>query len=488
MKKLFKSLLVVVVCLIACLGFAGCDPKKELSVTTNVTTNIKSNGGIALIHDGWLYFINGTKTNNAENNKGKTVLSGIYRVKTNDKGEILYKQSGSSDSDKKEFATIEPVVQSLTGFKEGSIAIFGNFLYYATPCKDKNRDGEMLYNRTEFRRYDLVNKIDQKIYTTVSNSSDTIKYTYYKQVSDLYFVIYEQSQSTLKTFKIGNEIESAVNKTDVTSCLLSDNFGIPYNDKAKTDTFIYYTLAADEDSEITTGNRVYRLLPNGEKDEKISEGETVSLLYIKADYLIYSVSTSVSSSETTSILYYQKITGSNDKLAFKDNILCSKSYENIIFIEEEGKLKIIVYDGLSIGKIYYENGEMNYESIAELKNGDEISFIGLYEDYIIYRHDSSNVSSVSDKIYKIKYKNINLEEGEEKPYPILLSTTDIEEPDGLLVPEIMNGYVYGFHYDSDSKTTYLYRMSIQTPKEKGEVNDDGTAKSVGEAELIGVVE
>ena len=88
-------------------------------------------------------------------------------------------------------------------------------------------------------------------------------------------------------------------------------------------------------------------------------------------------------------------------------------------------------------------------------------------------------------VYKIKYQNVA--EGEEN-YPIKLSTTTINEASELMAPEIVNGYIYGFNTDSSAKVTYLYRINIQTPKELGETEEDGTDKEVGAAEFIGVRE
>ena len=57
-----------------------------------------------------------------------------------------------------------------------------------------------------------------------------------------------------------------------------------------------------------------------------------------------------------------------------------------------------------------------------------------------------------------------------------------------MASEIMNGYIYGFYTDSSAKVTYLYRINIQTPAERGEVDKEGAPKEVGAAEFLGIKE
>lgn len=475
MKRFLKCFLVLVVCVCACLGFVGCDDLKWSKVT-NDTTGVVSNGGVAVYHDGWLYFINGTKTNNEANNTGTTIQAAIYRVKTDDEGNILYKETEvgektSSESDDeeetKEFLQIERVVGSLVGFDEGSIYIFGDYLYYATPCKDKNKDGTMLTGKTEFRRYDLVNKNDQFIYTTQA-SDDTITYSYYKQGEALNLVVYEQTSAILTSLKLDSEVTQNFKKTDVRSVVMSENFGESVSGTI-TDNYIYYTLNYDENSTILRGVRVYRVLPDGTGEKKISEGSSVTLIAIRAGHLIYS---------KDSIVYSEIITESTEQILFTaQNVVCYTSYENIIFLEDSGRVSALVYDNTTLRFISWKNGSLTYDNIYEFDADTDISFIGVDGDYVVYLN--------SNLVYKIKYQNVA--EGEEN-YPIKLSTTTINEASELMAPEIVNGYIYGFNTDSSAKVTYLYRINIQTPKELGETEEDGTDKEVGAAEFIGVKE
>lgn len=474
MKKIFKPLVVVALIICVCFSFVGCK-EKPWSPTTNNSDNVISNGGIVAEHNGWLYFVNGTKSNNEENNKGQTTQAGIYRVKLDEDGNIAYKDNGSqtADSDKdeeeekpKEFLQIEPVVRSIVGFNNGSIHIFGDYLYYATPCKDKNKDGNMLINKTEFRRLDLVNGHDQKLYTT-KNSSDTISYAYYKLGASLNFVIYEKNAQTLTSILVEKETKVNFVKEKVTSAVMSENFG-----EGTTDKYIFYTLSYDQEGTVLRGNRVYRICADGSDLKQINTGDSnigisISLLAIKADKLLYSVDSHV---------YAMQITAETTELVISEsNVVCYGNYENTIFFEDEsGNLSAVVYDNSTIRLISWKDGKFEPIDICnEFDSNDKVTFIGLKNtdkgNFVVYLLDSL--------VYKVK---ISADESEEIS-PIKLSTTKINSASNLMTAEILGDYIYGFN--TDSSVTYMYRININTPKDLGE--EDTEIKA---AEFIGVKE
>lgn len=472
MKKLFKSFLVMVLCVLTCLSFAGCG-RTTWSEVTNDVSKVESNGGVVLYRDGWVYFVNGTKTNSETNLEGSTIQAGIYRAKANASGEILYKETASAQDaqDKeevKEFEKVEPVVQSLVGFDDGSIYIFGDYLYYATPCTSKNKKGEMLNGKTEFHRYDLVNGGDQVIYTTQA-SDDTVTYSYYKQGAKLYFLIYEKNSTTLTSLELGKKVTEAFEVKDVTTVLFSEKNAQEIDANLElADHYVYYTLAADKESEHKEGVRVYQVRPDGTKKHLMSEGEEITLLSIRGGKLVYS--------DADNFVYAETITD-NKNLSpdIASNVIMANKYDNFVIIEETaGKLSTIVYDNTTIRKLTYENGVCTSDiQVKTFDSNDKVTFIGVDGDYVIYQ--------LSSLVYKINYT------GETNP-EIKLSTTKIDAANGLMASEIMNGYVYGFYTDTSAKVTYLYRIEIETPEEKGEVDGDGKPKAVGEAEFLGIKE
>lgn len=458
MKKFIKSLFAVMICVISLFAFTACG-KTNMSETTNVTEGVISNGGMTLTYNGYVYFINGKKENNQTNNEGTIVQGGVYRVKIDDEGKLV---DGSA----------EKLVNRLVGFDNGSIFIFGDYLYYTTPCRDKNKEGTMLFNKTEFRRYDLKSKKDQHLYTTNASESE-ITFGYYKDGSNLDLVVFEKVKSgstaknTLTSLRIGKKVETLFVKEDVQSVVLSENYGVNTVDGQFADSYVYYTLSADQDSEYTRGVRVYKVKPNGEKEQKISEGESVTLLTIRASRLFYAYDSKI---------YVSNINNDKQTLSFDVNsIVCYSNYENIIFLEDATNSVLIVDNGV-LRTISWTNGVLNSKEIYTFDSSDSISFIGVEGDYVYYRN--------SNTVWKLNFKATE----EEKRVPVKLSTTSINDASGNLVPELNNGYVYGLYTDSKNSLTYLYRINVLTPKEREEKDDKGAYKSVGEAEFIGIKE
>lgn len=452
MKKVLKSIFAFMICFVSLLAFTACG-NTNFSKTTNDTTGVVSNGGVSVTYNGYVYFINGTKTNNKNNNTGKLVQGAIYKAQLDENGNVV------KDS-------YERVVDRLVGFKNGQIFIFGDFLYYATPCRDKNKAGEMLTGKTEFRRYDLKKNKDQLLYVSAS-SDDTLSYTYYKDGENLNLVVYEKTSATLKSIRIGDKVQTLFTKENVKSAIFSDNAGESKTELSLADQYIFFTLSYEENGEIQHGVRVYKIKADGTGEQKISEGESVTLLTIRAGRLVYSLN---------SYIYSAKITNGEDTLSFEiADVVCYKNYENILFLEDDAN-SVLVVDNDTLRTISWKNGTQESTIITDFSNGDNVKFIGIDGDYLIYQY--------SKNVYKIKFKNATDDEMVETK----LSTTSIDEASDLIAPEINNGYVYGMYTDSSKKQTYLYRINLKTPAERGEKDDNGKDKEIYEAEFIGIKE
>ena len=144
MKRFFKGLVCCVIAVSCVLGFSAC--KKKISDTSvdyskTVYNGQQTNGGITAVYNGYLYFINGTKTNDGTK-LTKNTRSAICRVKLNSDGSL------AEDS-------YEVVVDNLVGYDYGSIYIFGDFLYFTTPNSAKNYEDTTLYYQTKFMRFRL---------------------------------------------------------------------------------------------------------------------------------------------------------------------------------------------------------------------------------------------------------------------------------------------------------------------------------------------
>ena len=132
MKKFIKSLISLSLFVFVVFSFVACGTplsKTTVSDTKSTVNGVSTNGGITAIYDDYLYFINGSKVNDGKALRNTTVGS-ICKIKYD-------KTTGKIA----EGAEAEVVVSDLVGYEDGSINIFGAFLYYAAPCDSKNYQG-----------------------------------------------------------------------------------------------------------------------------------------------------------------------------------------------------------------------------------------------------------------------------------------------------------------------------------------------------------
>lgn len=488
MKKILKIILSVALAFVCVFSFTAC--KKKVSDTTVDTSKVASthgvstNGGMTVVHDGYLYFINGTKTNDGTSLEDNT-QSAICRVKYNGETHAI------------DDTTYEVVVDSLVGFNNGSIHIFGDYMYYATPCADVNNKATVLYNKTSFMRYDLVNKKSYEIYTTIENDAEeTISYAYYIVGDSLYLVVYEKNNATITSLKIGKEITTTYVISDVTSCVLSENTGKCVTAGASKDAnnYVFYTKAHEDVSidPVQTGNKVYRTAPNGNTSiELYKGGKTISLLSIRNGKIVFA-------SETK--LYAQTIVGTDaESLNLADANVIDHNYSSdtsYLFIEnKDGSISVLYYDSkaYNLNIITWKDGVLEPVTIQEFSKDDKFEFITTVtlqeteepeaEGADPITHDVTYLIYInSKKLYKIEIAFDGNYSDSVFAEPILLTNTEANSASGLIIPEVIGDYIY-IMASADSKT-YLHRTNVTIDVNVSELEEDDDKK----ATFIGIKE
>ncbi len=491
MKKILKSCLLMLVAVCVSFSFVGC--KKKVSPTTTNTSNIKlsngvsTNGGMTVVHGDYLYFINGTKDNDGKSQK-KNTRSAICRVKYNI-------ETGKTSGD------MEVVVNELVGFSDGALHIFGDYLYYTTPCNGENSSGTVLFNKTVFKRYDLVNKKSYTLYTTeLNSSSEVVNYAYYVVGETLNLVVYEKTNATIKSFKIDKKVTENYTISDVTGCVLSENYGkVTTSSAVDANSYVYFTKMPESSESVQTGYKVYKTSPVKDNAVLISSGREVTLLTIRAGKLVYSVGESI---------YANPITSGNDTLKFENtNCISRATLDNAIYLENyalqddtsnPGKKQLVKSAGsiavLSLTKstesAYYfdifqwtsssDGPEDNSAQIGFMTSAKDFSFIGIAELEEIVTEDDETTTDKDEEVkrnvlyaffmesnivYKIEIAEVkdentlNISTSER----IKLSTSKVNANDGLLVGEIVGNYLFILSEDKD-KNDYLIKIDVTPTK------------------------
>ena len=488
MKKILKNLLCVAVAFVCVFGFTACKVKvSDTTVDTSKTlyNGKTTNGGLTVKHDGYLYFINGTKTNDGTSAK-KNTRGGICRVKLDDDGNAVKD-------------TYEMVVDNLVGYDNGSLAIFGDFLYFTTPNDDVNYQDTKLYYQTNFMRYDLVNKKSYVLYTTKQNSSsEKISYAYYIVGQDLELLVYETTNSTITSLKIDTNVTTNYVLNDVKSCVFSDNYGTCTTENATVDAnnFVYYTKNVDvyEDGR-STGNKVYKVSPNTDNSSIISNSEkSISLLSVRSGKLVYST-TSTSGNDT--IVYSQAITNSVDTLDFT-GIVSYKTYDNVIFMDNtDGVVSAIAMDSDTNQILYLKADPSNKFEVTPVvintlqissssssgssSSSNKVSFVGLAELTEDIKDEENEEGTKESKVTYLIYVYSNtvyklevMRDDAVSPLadPVKLTKSTVTAPSGTLVPDVIgnNLYIFAKELDDKNKETsniYLYQVDLT-------VKDDST--------------
>lgn len=483
MKKFLKIITSLSLAFFVLFGLTAC--KTPLSSTTvsdekSIVNSKSTNGGITAVRGEYLYFVNGTVENDGTSSRGNTQGS-ICRVKyDNVAGKVA------------EGAEVEIVVSDLVGYDEGSINIFGDFLYYTTPCDSVNYNGTALNYKTEFKRYDLVNNQTYSLYTSYLNdSSEVVSYSYYIVGDELYLLIYEDVTATITSLKIDDSTSVAYKIEDVTSCVFSDNFGKRVDENVvDANNFVFYTkaptIAADGYDE---GSKVYKTSPNKDNSKWIGNESAddikhnkVEILSIKNGKLIYSDESDI----TNKTFIYAQAIGENTMLSFADeDIISHKAYDSeddmILFDEQaDGSVSVVAYNSTSYQIVYIqkESGENVPHTIINFGEETKVDFVGTTSlsvdeinaegnvvetnviEYLLYTvTDDSDVS-----LFKIELKR-NGEIVTSPNLELLISSDDgMVAMDGLVMPEVIGNNLFVMvEYENDNKKSegvYLHFADI----------------------------
>ena len=146
------SALVLVVILATCL--AACNPYKWNGIGGgDASADVVSNGGYVVKQGNYLYYINGYEGTGGENNEwGTPVKQSIVRSEIREDGTI-------------DNASTKVVVPKIiyNSSAKGGFAIYGEWIYYATPNNDRDKTGTASTTDTDFMRTKIDASVTQRL-------------------------------------------------------------------------------------------------------------------------------------------------------------------------------------------------------------------------------------------------------------------------------------------------------------------------------------
>lgn len=265
MHKKLCSVIAAATCLTMAFGFTACGDEDYTQAAlagyeAHATTQSKaeSNGGFAVKKDGYVYFINGSEENTADNSFGDVTKGALYR--------IAYDKLQAGD-----YSTVETVVPMLfvaQNFDAG-IYIYGDYVYYATPTTDKNLSGDVESGWLDFKRAKLDGSEAMKGYY-FRLEDNTSKYRFV-EVDGAVYCMYEED-GALKSY---NTASGAT--TTLASGIKSDSFF--YDTSDPTNPYAYYTMS------VTVGaDTAHSSTPDYDQLYRVSAATTVTVDTKNASY------------------------------------------------------------------------------------------------------------------------------------------------------------------------------------------------------------
>ena len=270
--KKILSLAAAVTLLGSTFAFASCgDYYKQSATVEYKSSDVKatSNGGFAVEKDGFVYFVNGAEDYTADNTFGDVVKGSLMRISTEDLKAGAY--------DKAE--TVVPMLFVAQDYTSG-IYIYGDYVYYATPTTDKDRNGEVANSYLDFKcaKLDGTEVMKKKKFFRLSSNSTTYRYV---EENGVVYCMYVEN-GALKSYNT---------KTDKTTVLVKGASQYYFDQKDLTNPNVYYAMSVtyDIDTEYASAasyNQIYTV--NAASTAKVNKEEASYTVVVNgADYRTY---------------------------------------------------------------------------------------------------------------------------------------------------------------------------------------------------------
>ncbi|MBE5732048.1 MAG: hypothetical protein E7353_03335 [Clostridiales bacterium] len=330
MKKIIVVLTFLMAVIFAMTGCAS-ESYSDVSISGKQDTSyvVTSNGGSAVKYGNYVYFINGSRgyeDDNGNSNKfGDVVKGGLYRAEfINEKGGVVENYNGiegvkdfipATDSEtgislastqKLGYTRqLENVVNNqllvpktigTSGYADGGIYIFDDYVYYATPANTKDKSGNIMDNYTTFLRTKLNGTGTEEIYTTQNASADK-PYGFYKYNGKMYLYVMENNS------KYGNYVNRIdISSKKVTTVAINvDSVIFPTNpiyykgmsnDSVYDAIYIRYAAndfpAYKDDQVNRTGYVLSYMRPDGKEIVSFAEGNTtLDIVAVRENLVFY---------------------------------------------------------------------------------------------------------------------------------------------------------------------------------------------------------
>lgn len=309
-KKIFSILAVIVLCMSCLLGCGDDFSPVKISGVQETDYIVTSNGGMSVQYGNYIYFINGTRgyddTDGKGNIWGKVKKGGLYRaellgaknsrnfsVERNKDTNLEFKSTKGLDYDEEQIDIVDvqlvvPKTIGTSGYENGGVFIFDNFIYYASPNNTKNKDGVVQSAKTDFFRTKIDGKKTQLLYTTDVDTASS-PYAFYKQDGFVYLVVYAGDKIVSIKMDEKKVLTKTVIAEEVTGVVFPEK--TVYDSQAATnkiEDFIYFSRKVNDKDPLRAGTALEFMRPSGlERTVFSMNGKTETLESVSNGMVFY---------------------------------------------------------------------------------------------------------------------------------------------------------------------------------------------------------
>lgn len=302
-KRLFSIMTLIVVLALTVGVLVACNSYKWDSIGMgDSSANVVSNGGYYVEQGKYVYFINGYVGDNADNTWGTPYKQSIMRAEK--------KEDGTIDN---ESAKVVVPKSIYNGSKNGGFAIYGDWIYYATPNNDEDKSGTPSTTHTDFMRTKTDGSVTQLIATINSRSSEYLftptRVLYRTDTSTVYYVDFS-GMRTDKSIDNGKGAYGGTLIENATSILWGYDADWSAGGGTAVTDYVFYTQTVKDDAGTKFYNNVYAVKYDGSEEPRLlfsglAEGQDVNDIENVFNYTL--VDMTVDGDDTATLYYTKKI-------------------------------------------------------------------------------------------------------------------------------------------------------------------------------------
>lgn len=245
MKKSFVKIIATALCAcLLCTGLVACGDKdgwKKENVTLKNWGNVISADGFVAETDNYVYYVNGIGDSTADNEFGKPVKGALMAV------------------NKTTMANPEIVVPKLFAASDYNAGLFikGDYVYYGTPCTDKDSKGEIANSKMTFAKTKLDGSETEEFFTVESLSNEYRILT--AEDGKVHIVYYDTEAKELIDFNASTKAKTVIAKNSETA-------------DETLDTYTFTDTEGNDDVVVIYSTNVYAEPFNQAEKDELEDG------------------------------------------------------------------------------------------------------------------------------------------------------------------------------------------------------------------------